>query len=55
VDVDPKTCVTGFTEKADGKHRFLQVDEQQRKRVGELFTHLCSQPPQGIPDIKAKN
>lgn len=52
VVVDPKTCLTGFTEKADGKHRYLRVDDPQRKRVAELFTHLCSQPPPAISSVK---
>jgi inosine-uridine nucleoside N-ribohydrolase len=55
VDVDPKTCVTGFTEKADGKHRYLRVDDHQRKRIAELFTHLCSQPPQTNSSVKLLN
>jgi len=48
--VDPDDGVTQFIEKTDGKHRYLQVDDQQCRRIGELFTHLCSQPPSNLRD-----
>jgi len=46
--VEPDSGVTRFVEKADGKHRYLRADDQQCRRVAELFTHLCSQPPSGF-------
>ncbi|HML73975.1 MAG TPA: nucleoside hydrolase [Anaerohalosphaeraceae bacterium] len=46
--VEPDSGVTRFIEKADGKHRYLRADDQQCRRVAELFTHLCSQPPSGF-------
>ncbi|MEN6308614.1 MAG: nucleoside hydrolase [Anaerohalosphaeraceae bacterium] len=48
VVVEPDSGVTRFIEKADGKHRHLRVNDQQCRRVVELFTHLCSQPPSGF-------
>jgi inosine-uridine nucleoside N-ribohydrolase len=36
---------TIFTPEPNGKHRYLVVNETQKIRIKELFTALCSQPP----------
>lgn len=40
---------TIFTPQPGGPHRYLMVKEPQIIRVKELFTNLCSQPPDGRP------
>ncbi|OPZ99923.1 MAG: ribonucleoside hydrolase RihC [Planctomycetes bacterium ADurb.Bin412] len=40
---------TIFTPQPAGRHRYLMVKEPQIIRVTELFTNLCSQPPDAKP------
>ena len=40
---------TIFTPKPSGKHRYLIVNDSQIIRIKELFTTLCSQPPDAKP------
>jgi inosine-uridine nucleoside N-ribohydrolase len=44
ISVDPQGK-TQFTPSANGKHRYLIVDDGQRARIIEAFRELVSQPP----------
>ena len=39
---------TSFKPTADGRHRYLIVDDKQRARIAEAFVELSSQPPDDI-------
>jgi inosine-uridine nucleoside N-ribohydrolase len=43
---------TPFTEKPDGRHRYLTVTPKQAERVKAEFVKLCSRPPDRLTEAK---
>jgi hypothetical protein len=41
--------VTRFQAEVNGPHRFLTVDQEQRKHIFDLFVKLCCAPPARSP------